>query len=127
MPDISIFPAVHNLQTHSQTALSSIRQKLLRKITKQNQFSKDCEKYAVIELNDVSIAGDFSVLSSLSDGYKIIIDKQAKKVTSAGYDWDQSVVDNPGTKYLAGIIYFSLGDYGSRKFIPSPYFQRTKK
>ena len=127
MPDISNFPVVRNLQTHSQTALSSIRQKLIRKIAKQKQFSKNREKYAVIELNDVSIAGDFSILSSLSSGYKVIIDKQAKKVASAGYDWDKSVFDDPRTKYLAGIIYFSLGDYGSRKFIPNPYFREETK
>ena len=62
------------IQTHTQDAMASVRQKLLRKIRKQNQMTKARDNYAVIELNDVSIAGSFTVLSSLSSGYKVTID-----------------------------------------------------
>jgi hypothetical protein len=47
--------SVYDVKTHTQTAMASIRQKLLRKISKQNQLSKARENFAVIELNDVSI------------------------------------------------------------------------
>ena len=58
-------------KTHTQNEPASIRRKLLRKIAKQGQMRNTRENYVVIELNDISIAGDFAVLSSLSDGYKI--------------------------------------------------------
>jgi hypothetical protein len=102
--------------------MASIRQKLLRKISKQNQFKKPRENFAVIELNDVSIAGDFAVLSSLSGGYKLTLDLQSREVVSRGYDWTNSVFDDPSTQWLKGIIYFSLGNYESRKFIFNPKF-----
>lgn len=51
--------------------MASIRQKLLHKISRQSQLSKPRENFAVIELNDASIAGDFAVWSSLSGGYKL--------------------------------------------------------
>jgi hypothetical protein len=73
-------------------------------------------------VNDVSIAGDFAVLSSLSGGYRLNLDVQSKKVLSSGYDWSNSVFDDPSTQFLKGIIYFSLGDYESRKFIFNPKF-----
>jgi hypothetical protein len=112
----------YNLKTHTQTEMASIRQKLLRKISKQNQFKKPRENFAVIELNDVSIAGDFAVLSSLSGGYKLTLDLQSREVVSRGYDWTNSVFDDPSTQWLKGIIYFSLGNYESRKFIFNPKF-----
>ena len=62
---------VYDVKTHTQTEMASIRQKVLRKISKQGQLKKPRENFAVIELNDVSIAGDFAVLSSLSGGYKL--------------------------------------------------------
>jgi len=65
--------------------MASIRQKLLRKISKQGQLSKPRENFAVIELNDVSIARDFAVLSSLSDGYKLNLGLENGKVLSRGY------------------------------------------
>ncbi len=72
---------VYDVKTHTQDSMASIRQKLLRKITKQNQLSKPRDNFAVIELNDVSIAGDFAILSSLSGGYKLTLDIQDRKVT----------------------------------------------
>jgi hypothetical protein len=81
MPNIQMSshsqPVVYELKTHTQDAPSSIREKLLRKIREQSQFSKPRENYAVIELNDVSITGDFTMLSSLSDGYKVKLDKSS--------------------------------------------------
>ena len=41
------------------------------------------------------------------------------------YDWDNSVFDDPGTQWLTGVIYFSLGDYESRKFIFNPKFAQS--
>lgn len=116
-------PKVYDIKTHTQRADSSIRQKLLRKIAKQRQLSKPRENFAVIELNDVSIAGDLAVRSSLSNGYKVKIGVESGNVLSQGYDWDGSVFDEPSTQYVKGIIYFSLGDYGARKFIFNPNFR----
>jgi hypothetical protein len=117
--------AVYSVKTHTQTEMASIRQKLLRKISKQNQLTKPRENFAVIELNDVSIAGDFAVLSSLSGGYKLNLDVQNHKVVSRGYDWANSVFDDPSTQFLKGVIYFSLGDYESRKYVFNPKFVQT--
>lgn len=122
LPDKDGKPKVYSVTTHTQTEMASIRQKLLRKISKQNQLSKPRENFAVIELNDVSIAGDFAVLSSLSGGYKLKLGLESGKVLSRGYDWDNSVFDDPSTRWLKGVIYFSLGDYESRKFIFNPKF-----
>ncbi len=108
--------------THTQTAIASVRQKLLRKIAKQGQLSRPRENYAVIELNDVTIAGDFSVLSSLSGGYQLKVGRESGKVLSSGYDWNNSVFDDSSTKWLKAVIYFSLGHYESRKYIFNPRF-----
>jgi hypothetical protein len=94
MPDRKQLPdgeiSVKEYKTHKQDDPASIRQKLLRKITKQGQMRKARENYAVIELNDVSIAGDFAVLSSLSGGYKITIlggcDSRRPRVPEGGVD-----------------------------------------
>ncbi|MEZ2346426.1 hypothetical protein [Terriglobus sp. RCC_193] len=115
-------PTVYSVTTHTQTAMASIRQKLLRKIAKQNQLSKPRENFAVIELNDVTIAGDFAVLSSLSGGYQLKVGHESGKVLSSGYDWDNSVFNDPSTQWLKGIFYFSLGDYASRKYLFNPKF-----
>ena len=115
-------PKVYSVGTHTQTANASIRQKLLCKISQQGQLSKPRENFAVIELNDVTIAGDFAVLSSLSGGYKLKLGLDSGKVLSSGYDWDDSVFDDPRSQWLKGVIYFSLGDYESRKFIFNPKF-----
>ena len=89
-----------SVKTHTQTEMAAIRQKLLRKISKQGQLSKPHENFAVIELNDVSIAGDFAVLSSLSGGSKMNLGLESGKVLSRGYDWDNSVFDDPSTQWL---------------------------
>jgi len=108
---------VNDIKTHTQTEMASIRQKLLNKIKKQKQFTEPRNNFAVIELNDSAIAGDFAVFSSLSDGYKITIESDSKEVISAEYDWTNSIFHDENTKYLKGIIYFNLGDYQTRKYI----------
>jgi len=113
---------INDVKTHTQTEMASIRQKLLRKIDKQKQFSKPRENFAVIELNDSLIARDFTILSSLSDGYKININKNTQKAVSEGYDWSKSVFHDYSTKFLKGVIYFNLGDYQSRKIIMNSNF-----
>jgi hypothetical protein len=110
---------VGDMRTHTQNAMASIRQKLLRKINKQKQLSKPRDNYAVIELNESLISGDFTILSSLSGGYKLWINRESGKTISEGYDWRDSIFNDEATKYLKGIIYFSLGNYESRKFIPN--------
>jgi hypothetical protein len=123
MPD---FPeeGIIDIKTHTQTAFSSVRQKLLNKARKQRQFSKKRENFAVIELNKHSIAYDFTVLSSLSGGYKINIDLETKKSVNEGYDWNISVFELPETRFLKGIIWFHLGAYQHRKILLNPYYGR---
>jgi hypothetical protein len=111
-------------KTHTQDDPASIRQKLLRKIAKQGQMRAPRENYAVIELNDVSIAGDFAVLSSLSDGYKITIDRDSLKKIGEGYEWATSVFDDPCLWHLNGVMWFDLGDYESRRILLNPMFGR---
>ena len=116
------FPAgeAFKVKTHLQDAMASIRQKLLQKIKTQKQMAKPRENYAVIELNNATIAGDFHVLSSLSDGFKIQFDINTGDRVGSGYDWTESVFDEPETEFLTGIIWFSLGDYASRKYLLNP-------
>lgn len=116
---------VYDVKTHTQTEMASIRQKLLTKINKQKQLSQPRENYAVIELNDPTIAGDFTVLSSLSSGYTVTINKETMKIKSSGYNWENSVFEDQSTRFLKAVIYFDLGDYGSRKFLLNPYFLST--
>ncbi len=113
---------VQDIKTHTQEEMASIRQKLLQKIKKQKQLTKPRENYAVIELNHPSISGEFSILSSLSGGYKIKFNKKTMKQMSSGYDWSDSVFNDESTRNLKGIIYFSLGDYASRRYIFNPLF-----
>jgi hypothetical protein len=117
-------PGVFDVKTHTQTDSESIRQKLLRKIAKQKQFSKPRENYAIVELNDPTIAGDFAVLSSLSGGYTMEVGT-ANQVLSQGYNWDRSVFNDSQTRFLKAVIYFSLGHYESRKFLFNPRFRMT--
>jgi len=116
---------VIEIATHTQTAFASVRQKLLTKINKQKQFTKPRENFAVIELNDKKIARDFTILSSLTDGYKINFDLQTKKVINEGYDWEKSVFELPETKFLKGIIWFHLGAYQYRNILFNPYLKNT--
>ena len=113
---------VIEITTQTQKAMASVRQKLLTKINIKKQLSKVRENFAVIELNDQRIARDSTVLSSLSDGYKINFDLQTKKVINEGYDWEKSVFELPETKFLKGIIWFHLGAYQYRKTLFNPYF-----
>lgn len=110
-------PGVQEITTHTQTAFSSVRQKLLSKARKQGQFSKPRENYAVIELNHPLIAKDFTVLSSLSEGYKVHFDLKTGKTLHEGYDWSKSVFDSPEMRFLKGVIWFSLGAYEYRKIL----------
>lgn len=114
--------ALRESNTHTQEEPASVRQKLLRKIAEQGQMRQARDNYAVIELNDVSIAGDFAVLSSLSSGYKIRIDKGSMKKVGEGYDWSKSLFDDASTRNLRGVIWFDLGDYESRRIILNPVF-----
>ncbi|MGB3514382.1 MAG: hypothetical protein WBA93_35255 [Microcoleaceae cyanobacterium] len=86
---------VINIQPHTQKAFSSVRQKLLNKANKQGQFSTERENFAVIELKDRRIARDFTILSSLSDGYKIKIDLDKMTNVDEGYDLETSVFESP--------------------------------
>jgi hypothetical protein len=127
MPDfIPDDPGVIDIQTHTQQAMSSVRQKLLRKIAKQRQMKQNRENWAVIELNNHTIAGDFAVLSSLSSGYKIELDRRTMKRVREGYDWSGSVFEDESTSYLRGIIYFSLGNYADRRLVLNPLYGLAK-
>jgi hypothetical protein len=123
MPNFTPTPdGVIDVKTHLQEAKGSIRQKLLRKIKKQAQLTKAREQWAVVELNHPTIAGDFSVLSSLSDGYKVWLDRSTGETVRSGYDWASSVFDDTATRHLKGVIWFSLGDYESRNHLLNPRF-----
>lgn len=113
-----------DIKTHTQEAFSSVRQKLLNKANKQKQFQKERENFAVIELNNHIIANDFVVLASLSDGYKINIDRKTMQSVHEGYDWNNSVFELPETRFLKGIIWFHLGDYQYREILINPYYGR---
>lgn len=114
------------IRTHLQDPFASIRQKLLEKIKKQGQMSKPRRNFAVIELNDPRIADDFTILSSLSDGYKITIDTKNMRKIGESFDWSKSVFNEPSLTNLVGIIYFGLGDYSRRKFIFNPNYKAVK-
>lgn len=114
---------VYDKFTHTQEHMSSVRQKLLRKINTQGQMSKPRDNYAVIELNESGIAGSFAVLASLSSGYKVQLNVQTAQIVSSGYDWSNSIFDDDATRNLKGIIWFDLGDYESRRFLKNPKFK----
>jgi hypothetical protein len=40
-----------------------------------------------------------------------------------GYDWADSVSDEPSLQNLAATIYFGMGDYSRRKWILNPNLQ----
>jgi hypothetical protein len=128
MPDfIPDDRGVIDIQTHTQQAMSSVRQKLLRKIAKQRQMKQNRENWAVIELNNHTIAGDFAVLSSLSSGYKVALDSRTMKRVREGYDWSGSVFEDESTRHLKGVIYFSLGNYADRRLVLNPFYGLTKR
>jgi hypothetical protein len=80
------------------------------------------ENWAVIELNDHTITGDFTVLSSLSSGYKLELDPRTMKHVREGYDWSGSAFEDESTRLLKGIIYFSLGNYADRRLVLNPFY-----
>ena len=121
MPNLSEV-GVNDITTHTQDAMASVRQKLLRKIRKQNQMTKARDNYAVIELNNSTIAGSFAVLSSLSSGYKVTIDRTTMKTVNSGYDWANSVFEDEALRHLKAVIFFDLGNYESRKFLDNSLF-----
>lgn len=112
---------VNNIVSQTQDEISSIRQKLLCKINKQNQMKKCRENLAVIELNDSRIS-EFHLLSSFSSGYKINFNSKGERLND-GYDWSKSIFDDEATTKLKGIIYFSMGNYRDRKLLINPNFR----
>lgn len=114
---------VSEVKTHLQSAMSSVRQKLLRKIRKQGQLVQRRENWVVIELNSSAIAGDFAVLSSLSGGYNIWLDSQTRETVAEGYDWQSSVFDDDTTRRIQGIIWFDLGYYEGRRMLRNTRFK----
>lgn len=118
MPEFPVSEnGTYSVNSHRQTGGASIRQKLLTKMRRQNQMQKARENWAVIELNDVSIAGDFTVRASLSGGYKLTLGLDSKQVLARGYDWTDSIFDSPETRFLHGVIDFDLGFYDERRYI----------
>ena len=111
---------VTSIVSHTQAAMSSVRQKLLRKVEVQKQMIKPRENWAVIELNSTAIAGAFTVLSSLSGGYKITIDISTMKTVSEGYDWSESIFNLDNLQFLRGVIHFDLGNYADRRVLLNP-------
>jgi hypothetical protein len=117
---------VIDIQTHTQQATSSVRQKILHKIARQHQMKQNRENWAVIELNNHTIAGDFAVLSSLSSGYKIEMDPRTMERVREGYDWNGSAFEDESTRHLKGIIYYSLGNYADRRLVLNPFYGLTQ-
>lgn len=113
---------VRQIKTQTQTSPASLRQKLLHKMDQQEQFSKPRENYAVVELNDISIVGDFHVLSSLSDGYKVGLDRETYEIIGSGFDWSNTFLSDSRARYLKGLIWFDLGNYECRRILINPYF-----
>ncbi|HHT9134742.1 MAG TPA: hypothetical protein ACFYD2_07560 [Candidatus Avalokitesvara rifleensis] len=114
---------VYDVKTHLPVVnTSSVRGKLCGKLGEnQNQFKDGLKNIAIIELNDVSIAGDFHVLSSLSGGYKVELDKNSGKIVKGGFDWNNnSFFEREDSKRVSAIIYFSMGNYKNRKKIKNP-------
>lgn len=114
------------LETHTQESLAAIRQKLLHKIRKQCQMSTPRDNFAAIELNNPLIADDFTVFSSLSNGYKVRINPETGEITGGFYDWTTSIFDDDATRHLKGIIFFPMGNYNARKFIFNPRFEKGR-
>ena len=62
------------------------------------------------------------MLSSLSSGYKVTIDRTTMKTVNSGYDWANSVFEDEALRHLKAVIFFDLGNYASRKFLDNPLF-----
>ncbi|MFQ5956804.1 MAG: hypothetical protein ACE5KK_03435 [Candidatus Brocadiales bacterium] len=114
----------HDIKTHLPIAnTSSVRGKLCDKLGEnQNQFKDGRKNIAIIELNNTSIAGDFSVLSSLSGGYVVVLNKKSGEVVKGGFNWnDNNFFTKEEGKRASAIIYFDMGDYENRRKIKNPY------
>ena len=115
---------VYDIKTHLPVEnTSSVRGKLCGKLGgNQNQFKDGRKNVAIIELNDVSIVGDFHVRSSLSGGYKVELDESSGKIVKGGFDWNNnSFFEREDSKRVSAIIYFDMGDYENRRKINNPY------
>ena len=132
MPDIKVWTMDEiqrgemkavEIKTHLQDAYASIRHKLLDKLQKQKQMTQPRRNFAVIELNDPRIAYDFTMLSSLSNGYKITFNTENMEQIEEGFDWSKSVFDEPVSSNLLGVIYFMMGDYNHPGSLFSQVFQ----
>lgn len=112
---------VHESKTHLPVVnTSSIRGKLCNKLGK-GQFKKGRINVAIIELNSPGIAGDFAIQSSLSDGYKVAIDKKSMKIVGGGFDWqNNNFFETEDGKKISAIIWFDMGDYENRRKIKNP-------
>lgn len=114
---------VWEIKTHLPIVnTSSVRGKLWSKLGRdQNQFKEGRTNVAVIELNNPVIAGNFHVQSSLSDGYKVTIDKKSMEVVGGGFDWQSNnFFETEDGKKISAIIWFDMGDYGNRRKIKNP-------
>jgi len=114
-----------DIGTHTQARMSSVRQKILNKMRKQEQMVAPRENWAVVELNSTALVGDFAILSSLSGGYKIPVDKSTLEFGSGQYDWRESIFNEPEAVNVRGVIYFNLGDYGNRRVVLNPCYEET--
>ena len=80
------------------------------------------------DLGGDSIAGEFAVRSSLSDGYKLTPDIEANRVVQSGYNWNNSVFDLPKTQNPHRIIDFDLGNYeGGRSILIVAYAAKVPR
>lgn len=116
MPDFKI-GEVNEVKTHKQEELSSLRQKILWKIKEKKQFIKKRRNIAAIDLNDISIVGDFHVLSSISQGYSVKVNPETDEVGSGDYDWSNNLFDDENTKYIYALEWFDKGDYSQRRIL----------
>ncbi|MBI3398981.1 MAG: hypothetical protein HY026_07100 [Deltaproteobacteria bacterium] len=114
MPDIG-FDGVYEIKTQRQKEPSSLRQKILEKIRGRKQFTKNRKNIAAIDLNDISITGNFHVLSSLSNGYKAKINLETGVLVPGEYDWSDNIFDDELTKYIYAVEWFDRGDYSQRR------------
>ncbi|MCQ4575115.1 MAG: hypothetical protein NOU37_07720 [Candidatus Brocadiales bacterium] len=127
-PDLKVAQNIEDIKCHDiKTHLpiintSSVRGKLHGKLGEnQDQFKDGRKNIAVIELNNTAIAGNFHILSSLSGGYEILLDKNTGKVVNGGFNWNNNnFFTTEGGKRISAIIWFDMGDYEDRRKIKNP-------
>lgn len=125
-PDQDSDLRIRKIVTHTQDAKGSVRQKLLSKALEQKQFPAGRENWAVIELNDATLAGDFAVLASLSGGYRVEIDAVSGRRLGEGYDTSSTIFDLEEFQALRGIMWFSLGDFARRNTRLNPHWESER-